>query len=140
MAMSRPMQIVAMWTKKSRQEWAGWWAGWTSSMGAFSFVGFGTCAVCGVSHSWADAIATALAAVTSASGSSFGDSGVSGMQFLVGSVPLDYQRFAGAQGTGRQTSRKCMVRRTTAREKRRVDRQVCANVFGLQVESSLSWP
>jgi hypothetical protein len=29
------------------------------------------------------------------------------------------------------TSRKCMVRRLTAREKRRVDRQICANVFGL---------
>jgi len=28
----------------------------------------------------------------------------------------------------------CMVRRPTAREKRRVDRQVCANVFGLCVE------
>jgi hypothetical protein len=26
---------------------------------------------------------------------------------------------------------KCMVRRATAREKRRGDRQVCANVFGL---------
>jgi hypothetical protein len=26
---------------------------------------------------------------------------------------------------------KCMVRRPTAREKRRVDRQICANVFGL---------
>jgi len=70
--------------------------GWTSSMGAFSFVGFGTCAVCGTSHSWADANVTPLAAVTSASGSSFGDSGVSGMQFLLGFVPLDYQRFAGA--------------------------------------------
>src|ERR1700727_644917 len=96
MAMSRPMQIVAMWTKKSRQEWAGGWAGWTSGMGAFSFVGFGTCADCGVSHAGADAIVTALAAVTSAGGSSFGDSGVSGMQFLVGFVPLDYQRLAGA--------------------------------------------
>src|SRR5277367_3076189 len=94
--MRRPMQIVAMWMKKSRQVLAAWWAGWTSSMGAFSFVGFGTCAVCGVSHSWADAIVTALAAVTSASGSSFGDSGVSGMQFLVGVAPLDYQRFVGA--------------------------------------------
>jgi hypothetical protein len=39
---------------------------------------------------------TALAAVTSASGSSFGDSGVSGMQFLVWFAPPDYQRFAGA--------------------------------------------
>jgi hypothetical protein len=28
-------------------------------------------------------------------------------------------------------SRKCMVRRRTAGEKRRVDRQICANVFGL---------
>src|SRR3984957_6877677 len=91
--MSRPRTMVAMWTKKTRQVEAAWWAGWTSSMGAFSFVGFGTCAVCGVSHSWADAIVTALAAVTSASGSSFGDSGVSGIQFLVGFVPLDYQRF-----------------------------------------------
>jgi hypothetical protein len=39
-----------------------------------------------------------------------------------------------------QKSLKCMVRRATAREKRRIDRQVCANVFGLQVERSLSWP
>jgi hypothetical protein len=35
---------------------------------------------------------------------------------------------------------KCMVRRATAREKRRGDRQVCANVFGLWVESEVSWP
>jgi len=28
----------------------------------------------------------------------------------------------------------CMVRRPTAREKRRVERQVCANVFGLLLE------
>jgi len=34
----------------------------------------------------------------------------------------------------------CMVRRLTAREKRRVDRQICANVFGLCVESGDSWP
>jgi hypothetical protein len=30
---------------------------------------------------------------------------------------------------------KYMIRRRTAREKRRVDRQICANVFGLCVES-----
>jgi hypothetical protein len=35
---------------------------------------------------------------------------------------------------------KCMVRRLTAREKRRADRQICANVFGLCVESGDSWP
>jgi competence protein ComEA len=35
---------------------------------------------------------------------------------------------------------KCMVRRPTAREKRRADRQICANVFGLCVESGDSWP
>jgi hypothetical protein len=28
-----------------------------------------------------------------------------------------------------ETTRKCMVRRLTAREKRRVERQICANVF-----------
>jgi len=33
-----------------------------------------------------------------------------------------------------------MVRRQTARERRRVDRQICANVFGLCVESGVSWP
>src|SRR5258708_2625231 len=65
-------------------------------MEAFSFVGFGTCAVCRVSQSWGDAIVSALAAVTSASGSSFGDSGVSGMQFLMGFVPPDYQRVGGS--------------------------------------------
>jgi DNA-binding CsgD family transcriptional regulator len=31
-------------------------------------------------------------------------------------------------------------RSLTAREKRRVDRQICANVFGLCVESGVSWP
>ena len=25
--------MVAMWMKKSRQVWVGWWGGWTSSMG-----------------------------------------------------------------------------------------------------------
>ncbi len=39
-----------------------------------------------------------------------------------------------------QSSLECMVRRLTAREKRRIDRQVCANVFGLCVESGDSWP
>jgi hypothetical protein len=39
-----------------------------------------------------------------------------------------------------RTSPQCMVRRTIAREKRRVDRQICANVFGLCVESGDSWP
>ena len=33
MAMSRPMTMVAMWMKKSRQVEAAWCAGWTSSMG-----------------------------------------------------------------------------------------------------------
>src|SRR5580692_7988276 len=32
MAMMRPRTMVAIWTKKSRQELAAWWAGWTSSM------------------------------------------------------------------------------------------------------------
>jgi hypothetical protein len=40
----------------------------------------------------------------------------------------------------RRSSPKCMVRRTTAREKRRAYRQICANVFGLCVESGVSWP
>src|SRR5258708_34359568 len=65
-------------------------------METFSFVGFGTCAVCRVSQSWGDAVVPGLAAVTSASGSSFGDSGVSGMQFLMGFGPPDYQRFGGS--------------------------------------------
>src|ERR1700754_297521 len=30
--MMRPRTMVAIWTKKSRQELAAWWAGWTSSM------------------------------------------------------------------------------------------------------------
>jgi hypothetical protein len=34
----------------------------------------------------------------------------------------------------------CMVRRATARGKRSVDRQICVNVFGLWVESRVSWP
>ena len=32
-AMSRPMQMVAMWMKKSRQVWVDSWGGCTSSMG-----------------------------------------------------------------------------------------------------------
>ena len=36
--MSKPRTMVAMWMKKSRQVVAAWWAGWTSSMGAGSFV------------------------------------------------------------------------------------------------------
>jgi hypothetical protein len=33
MAMRRPTTMVAMWMKKSRQEWVGAWGGCTSSMG-----------------------------------------------------------------------------------------------------------
>jgi len=29
----RPMTMVAMWMKKSRQVWTDSWGGWTSSMG-----------------------------------------------------------------------------------------------------------
>jgi hypothetical protein len=35
-AMRRPMTMVAMWMKKSCQELAAWWAGWTSSIGTCS--------------------------------------------------------------------------------------------------------
>ena len=45
-----------------------------------------------------------------------------------------------AGGLSLCSARKCMVRRLTAREKRRADRQICANVFGLCVESRDSWP
>ena|SRR5258707_8939855 len=41
--------------------------------------------------------------------------------------------------SGCGTSRKCMARRATAREKQ-TERQVCANVFGLFAESGFSWP
>ena len=57
-----------------------------------------------------------------------------------GALPVVRVRQVQVTGLRKLNSQECMVRRATARKKRRVYRQVCANVCGLQVESGLFWP